>query len=169
MVVRAREKPLEIVVQRDNEERVVLQNNVEKIALLLLAGAGFFAILAVALTVGDEIEGENWIVEELVIEGTPTAPLSGTELSAFFDDGELGGVAGCNSFFGGYETDADSIAVGPIASTMAFCSAPEGIMEQEFAYLALLGEADAFARDGDSLTLSSGGSVLVTFLAGSSG
>ena len=89
--------------------------------------------------------------------------------SAFFDDGELGGVAGCNTFFGGYETDAGSIVIGPIATTMAFCGEPEGTMEQEFAYLTLLGEVDGFSRDGDSLTLSSGGNVLITYVAGSSG
>lgn len=129
---------------------------------------GFLAIIVVALTVGDDLEGENWMVEELMIEGAPTAPIPGTELSAFFDDGELGGVAGCNTFFGGYEIDADSIVIGPIASTMAFCGEPEGIMEQEVAYLTLLGQVDSFARDGDSLTLSISGNVLVTYVAGSS-
>lgn len=156
-------------MHRDNEEDVVHQDNIARIALLILAGIGFLAILVVALTVSDDIEGENWLVEGLVIEGAPTAPIPGTELSAFFDDGELGGVAGCNTFFGGYETDADSIVIGPVASTMAFCGEPEGIMEQELAYLTLLGEADGFTRDGDSLKLSSGGNVLITFSAGSSG
>ena len=145
------------------------QDNALKVGLLVLAGLGFLAIILVALMVSADLEGENWIVEELVIEGAPAAPLSGTELSAFFDDGELGGVAGCNTFFGGYEIDADSIVIGPIASTMAFCSAPEGIMDQEVAYLSLLGQADSFARNGDSLTLSSNGNVLITFVAGTAG
>lgn len=168
MVVRARRRRMEIVAQKNDEESVVPQNNTAKIALLVLAGLGFLAILAVALTAGDDLEGENWIVEALTIEGTSTAPIPGTELSAFFDDGELGGVAGCNTFFGGYETDAGSIVVGPIASTMAFCSEPEGIMEQEIAYLALLGQVDGFARDGNSLTLSGAGNVLIAYVAGSS-
>ena len=145
------------------------QDNTLKIALLLLAGLGFVAIIVVALTASADIEGESWTVEELVIEGAATAPLPGTELSASFDGGELSGVAGCNSFFGGYETDGDSIVIGPVASTMAFCSEPEGIMEQEAAYLGLLGQANGFARDGDSLTLSSDGNALIRYVAGGSG
>jgi heat shock protein HslJ len=159
---------MEIVGHQDNKETIVHQDNIAKGALLALAGLGFVAIIAVALTAGDDVEGENWIVEELVIEGAATAPIPDTELSAFFDDGELGGVAGCNTFFGGYETDADSIVIGPLATTMAFCGEPAGIMEQEVAYLTLLGEADSFARDGDSLTLSSGGNVLITYTAAGS-
>ena len=80
-------------------------NTYAKIGFIALATLGFFVILAVALSAGNDLEGENWVVEELVIDGVPTAPLPGTELSAFFDDGELSGVAGCNSFFAGYEVD----------------------------------------------------------------
>lgn len=143
--------------------------DIARFALLILAGLGFLAILVVALTVGDDLEGENWIAEELVIDGAATRPLPGTELTAFFDDGELSGVAGCNSFFGGYEIDANSIVIGPIGSTMAFCSEPNGIMEQEVAYLTLLDQVDGFARDGDSLTLSNSGNALVRYVIGGSG
>ena len=139
-------------------------NTYARVGLIALATLGFFAILIVALSASDDLEGENWVVEELVVDGVPTAPLAGTELSAFFDDGELSGVAGCNSFFAGYEVDGDSISIGPAGSTMAFCTAPEGIMEQEFAYLNLLGTAGSFARDGDSLTLRNGNEVLLRYV-----
>ena len=52
---------------------------------------------------------------------------------------------------------------------MAFCAAPEGIMEQEFAYLSLLGTVESFARDGDSLTLRNGGEVLLRYGTGGTG
>jgi heat shock protein HslJ len=44
-----------------------------------------------------------------------------------------------------------------------FCAEPEGIMDQEQAYLALLQSADAVDVDGTTLTLSSGGTVILTF------
>ena len=69
-----------------------------KIGLIALATLGFFVILVLALSARNELEGEIWVVEELVIDGVSTPPLPGTELSAVFDDGELSGVAGCNSF-----------------------------------------------------------------------
>ena len=144
-------------------------NMYARIGLIALATLGFFVILIVALSAGNDLEGENWVVEELVIEGVPTPPLPGTELSAFFDDGELSGVAGCNSFFAGYEVDGDSISIGPAGSTMAFCTAPEGIMEQELAYLNLLGTVGSFARDGDSLTLRHGDEILLRYGTGDTG
>lgn len=144
------------------------ENNWLKAGLLALAGFGFLAILGLALTAGDDIEGQTWVVGELVTDGTATTPIPGTELSALFDGGSLNGVAGCNSFFASYEVDGDALAIGPAGSTMAFCSAPEGIMEQEIAYLTLLGTVDSFARDGDKLTLSSNGLVVLTYAAAES-
>lgn len=145
------------------------QDNRAKIGLLAIAAIGFVAILGVALASGGDLEGENWVVEELTIEGNLTTPLAGTELTAVFDDGSLGGNAGCNSFFAEYQADGDSIAIGPAGSTMAFCSAPEGIMDQEMLYLTLLGAAEAFSLDEDQLTLSSGGEVLLRYRITSSG
>ena len=142
------------------------ESNVAKIGLFALAAFGFVAILGIALTSGTDIEGEDWVVEELVIDAAAVPPLPGTELSAFFDGGELSGAAGCNTYFAGYRLDGSSIAIGPAGSTMAFCSAPEGIMEQEFAYLTLLGAADSFSVDGNRLTLSSGDDVLLRFAIG---
>ena len=144
-------------------------NTYAKIGLMVIAALGFFVILNVALLADDDLEGENWVVEELVIDGVPTVPLPGTELSAFFDDGELSGVAGCNSFFAGYAVDGVSISIGPAGSTMAFCTTPEGIMEQEVAYLNLLGTVGSFTRDGDSLTLRNGSEVLLRYGIGGTG
>lgn len=139
------------------------QSNWTKYGLMALAGLGFVAIVGVALSLGGDLEGEDWVVEELTIDGTSAAPLAGTELTALFEDGSVGGNAGCNSFFAEYQVDGDSIVIGPAGSTMAFCSAPEGTMDQELAYLTLLGMADSFSRDGDQLTLSSDGTVVLRF------
>ena len=139
-----------------------------KIGILAIAGIGFLAILGVALAAGDDLEGATWVVDELVVDGTSVEPLAGTELSALFDDGSVNGVAGCNSYFASYEVDGGAIAIGPAGSTMAFCVEPEGIMEQEIAYLTLLGTVDSFTRDGDQLQLRRGDDVLITYGAANS-
>ena len=139
------------------------QDSWARFALMAIAVVGFFAIVGIALGSGGDLEGENWVVEDLALDGTLTTPVPGTELTALFEDGSLGGNAGCNSFFADYTVDGDSIAIGPAGSTMAFCTAPEGIMEQEVAYLALLGAADSYSRDGDRLTLSSAGNPVISY------
>ena len=67
----------------------------------------------------------------------------GTQITANFgEDGQLTGSAGCNDYFGPYETDGQKISMGPFGTGRTACSEPEGIMEQESQYLAALETAD---------------------------
>jgi putative lipoprotein len=78
----------------------------------------------------------------------------------FGAEGKLAGDAGCNRFFGSYETAADgSIAIGPLGSTRMACPEPE--MAQEMQFLEMLQGAKRFERDGTRLSLMDGsGAVL---------
>jgi heat shock protein HslJ len=80
--------------------------------------------------------------------------LADTELTMMFDDnGQVSGSAGCNNFTGGYTMDGDAIVIGPLATTMKMCGEPEGVMEQEAAFLAALEAATTFAIQGDEIEL----------------
>jgi heat shock protein HslJ len=63
-------------------------------------------------------------------------------VTANFEDGQVSGSAGCNSYFGAYETSGDLIQIGPLASTMMACADP--VNEQEHLYLAALDSAATF-------------------------
>jgi hypothetical protein len=93
--------------------------------------------------------------------------LLGTEVTAVFgEDGALTGSAGCNRYTAGYEIDGDSISIGPAASTRMFCAEPEGVMEQETAYLAALESAATYAIQGDTLELwNAEGARLASYVA----
>jgi heat shock protein HslJ len=96
------------------------------------------------------------------------SPIVGTELTATFAaDGNLSGSAGCNRFTASYTTDKGSIEIGMPAATRKACAQPEGVMEQESAYLALLPTAVGYRVDGRSLELSGAdGTLLVAFTRG---
>jgi heat shock protein HslJ len=80
--------------------------------------------------------------------------MADTELTATFEgDGSLTGFAGCNNFNGPYKTNGLNIKIGPLASTMKSCEAPEGVMDQEAQYLAALQSAATYSRLGDRLEL----------------
>lgn len=134
-----------------------------KYAAMSLAAAGFLATIGFSIVSDDNLEGEAWIVSGIDARSGASGPVAGTVLTAIFDDASLSGTSGCNSYFTSYDLDGDSIAIGLIGSTLAFCSEPDGVMDQESAYLALLGKADRFERDGDQLTLRHGNTVLVTY------
>lgn len=90
----------------------------------------------------------------------------GTEITALFgEDGQLTGSAGCNNYSAAYEIDGDTISVGPLATTRMMCAEPEGIMEQEAAYLAALERAATHQIQGDRLELrDKGGSRIAAYV-----
>jgi heat shock protein HslJ len=94
-------------------------------------------------------------------QGGFVSVLSGTEITAVFDDGQVAGSAGCNDYTALYAVEGNAITFGPAATTRKMCSEPEGIMEQESAYLAALESVTTFQIEGDELTLMNADGVRV--------
>lgn len=91
--------------------------------------------------------------------------LSDTEITALFgEDGKLTGSAGCNNYTTGYTVDGKSIQISPAATTRMMCQTPEGIMDQEFAYINAIQAAATYELRGSSLTLrDADGSILAQY------
>ena len=91
-----------------------------------------------------------------------------TEITAYFgEDGQLSGNAGCNNYSAAYEIDGESITIGPAITTRMACGEPEGIMEQETAYLAALEMASSYQfEDQRLILLDSEGRRVVDYLEG---
>ena len=100
-------------------------------------------------------------------KGALASPLAGSDSTAVFGaDGNVAGSGGCNSYSAAYEVDGLKISISPATSTMMACAEPEGIMEQETAYLAALQTATRYEIEGDELVLLSGeGSKAAVFAA----
>ncbi|HEX5619755.1 MAG TPA: META domain-containing protein [Solirubrobacteraceae bacterium] len=80
--------------------------------------------------------------------------VAGTEITADFDDaGKLTGSAGCNTYSGTYETDGAKITIGEVSATEMACDGPDGVMEQEQAYLSALPLAAGYRVEGSKLSL----------------
>jgi heat shock protein HslJ len=96
--------------------------------------------------VSQELAGSSW---DVISYNTGTEAVRSviidTEITANFgEDGQLTGNAGCNDYFGLYETDGESISISEVENTEMFCDGPEGIMEQESQYLAALETAEVY-------------------------
>ena len=76
--------------------------------------------------------------------GSEQPVIEGTEITAVFTPTEVSGSAGCNQYFAERMTDGTSFSIGVIGSTEMFCEEPEGVFEQEQAYLEALQHADGF-------------------------
>ncbi len=101
---------------------------------------------------GGELTGKVWAVTDLM--GKPL--VADTGISAeFTTDGKVSGSAGCNRYSGTYTVSGNNITFSsPMASTMMMCD--QAVMDQESAYLKVLGEAKTYAVSGDQLTLTGG-------------
>ena len=119
--------------------------------LVLLAGND---IVLTYVAQVESLEGTAWSVvnynngREAVV-----GVLEGTEITLSFDKADLNGNAGCNNYFAGYTVKGKHIFVDQPGATMMFCGEPEGVMEQESAYLAALASAATFRIEGDQLWL----------------
>jgi heat shock protein HslJ len=70
--------------------------------------------------------------------GAETPVLEGTQITASFSQELISGNAGCNNYSAVLTPTDGFFTVGPIISTLMFCAEPEGVMDQEQAYLAAL-------------------------------
>ena len=111
------------------------------------------------------LDATSWRLESYRdIEGNMVDALPDSVSTALFQADQLSGSAGCNNYSTSYETDGTNISFGPAASTLKSCVTPEGIMQQESAFLMALSSAKIYAIDNSSLVLKDDqGEVLLTF------
>ncbi|NQS91677.1 MAG: META domain-containing protein [Chloroflexi bacterium] len=107
------------------------------------------------------LSGTSWI---LVSYGGK-AIISDSEMTAFFDSGEVSGSASCNHYFGSYKIKGDQITVTGLGWTEMACLNPEGIMEQEQQVMSLFSLAESFSIQDQSLVIKTSGGELMVFQA----
>ncbi len=110
--------------------------------------------LLVFEAISQELAGSSW---DLLAYNNGTGGFESTVIDVpvtaiFAEDGTLTGSAGCNSYNASWESDGDKLEIGPAASTLMAC-ADEAVNQQEVRYLELLGEADTYRIDAESLEI----------------
>lgn len=97
------------------------------------------------------------------INGQPV--LAGVQVTATFNaDGTLTGSAGCNTYNATYSVSGSGISISPPSASQTFCGEPEGIMEQEAAYLSALPRASTYQISaGQLIIFDAGGAQVLTY------
>ena len=129
--------------------------------MVALAGALIVSLMACSgarSASDDPLDGTSWTL----MAYRKTRPIPGTTITATFEDGQVHGSAGCNSYGGSYQVSDDTITVGEIAITEMACLEPEGTMEQEVMFVEFIQDAQTFRfadaqlqifrSDGEALT-----------------
>ncbi|MGD8623555.1 MAG: META domain-containing protein [Anaerolineae bacterium] len=104
------------------------------------------------------LAGTQWVL--VTLGGQP--PLAGgTAPSAEFTEDQISGSTGCNHYFGTYNVRGDTLTLGAVAVTEMACLEPEGVMDQEQAFLAALASVAGYRLDGAGLELLDGADNVV--------
>jgi len=157
----------EFVAKLGDVRTYVRPDESDQLVLNLFADAGnMFFRPAVQATMERSLEGTSWMLVSYDDgSGVLASVLDGTEITADFVKGELTGSAGCNNYFASYQLDGQALSVGPAGATRKMCGAPEGIMEQEQAYLSILESVTGYRTQGSQLELlGAEGATLATFV-----
>jgi heat shock protein HslJ len=101
------------------------------------------------------LAGTAWVVTSYSDGAGGVVPiLLGTNLTLNFGlDGTLIGSAGCNEYSATYGVDGATITINVDGTSRRFCDQPNGIMEQEQAFLTALELATAFEIADQGLVL----------------
>ncbi len=101
------------------------------------------------------LEGTKWVLISLNGDGL----IEDANITLNFAEGVLSGFAGCNAYGGGRDsgkyvaTDDGSLTIPQLAVTLQLCQSPEGVMQQEAAYVEALSSAVAYRVMDDRLEI----------------
>jgi heat shock protein HslJ len=123
----------------------------------------------IEITVTNGLTSSRWLLQSYSTpSGGLQTPISGKELTARFDaNGSLTGSAGCNTYSGGFTAYDQTLRIGTLSSSSAFCESPEGAMEQEGTFLNLMHQAATMEISAGQLSIfDSNSNRILVFLQG---
>ena len=133
------------------------------VVVIALAGIVILALAACQRAdsaASDPLDGTSWVLTAY----RKTRPISGTTITATFEDGQVRGSAGCNSYSGSYQVSGDTITVGPVAITEMACLEPESVMDQELVFVEFLTDAQTFRLADEQLQVVRSDGEALTFV-----
>ena len=127
-------------------------------------GMAILSFTKIVLTVPAPLAEINWTLDSFYTGDAVSSVITGTTITAVFgEDGRVTGSAGCNNFFGSYNSTGKSLVIGSTGSTKMNCPG-QGIMLQEGTYLTSLGKTATFTITGNRLSLAdANGATLLSF------
>jgi len=128
--------------------------------ILIVALFTCAACVASCTSSGTRLAGTEWRLTSM----SGRALIEGTEMSLTFDETTFSGSAGCNTYGGSYSADAVALRGRGIYATEMGCMEPEGVLEQEQAYLAALATVVSYRVENGRLEMhDEAGSQILTF------
>ena len=156
-------KPLLVQVEGRLLERPAMEGNRNEVKLIVDSFTAILPEQSCVPPVDEALENTYWKLIE--VDGVAVkAPEDRKEAHMILKPGEarVNGNAGCNNFFGSWESAGDKVTFGQVGSTMMAC---QHGMDTEQAFLAALGEANRHQITGLIMELYKDDQLLAKFEA----
>ena len=127
----------------------------KKTILFLLVLTALSLVAGCSSSGTSALEDTQWVLTSL----RSNSLLEETEITLKFENKTLSGSAGCNGYGGGPDsgsysaTKSGTLEIPVVAITEMWCMSPEGVMEQETAYVTALTSAATYVVEGDRLEI----------------
>ncbi|MFL7868059.1 MAG: META domain-containing protein [Anaerolineales bacterium] len=126
----------------------------KKTAFFVIVCATLLGTMLSACSTAESLDGTSWAMTSLRdSQGNLTDILPDTIVTANFQSDQVSGNVTCNNYSGTYQSTGNNIKIGPLATTLRECVGPDGIMEQEAAFLKAMEAAAQYEIKGDTLEM----------------
>jgi len=136
----------------------------EKIIIWIIFCTTILGLMLVGCSTGESLDGTSWAMTSYRdSQNKLTEILPETIVTTNFQADQVSGNVACNNYSGTYQTTGNNINIGPLATTMRECIGPDGIMEQEAAFLTAMEAAAQYEIKNDILEMvdDQGATILV--------
>ena len=141
-----------------------MKNTVKLLGAFVVLAAIAFTACGGKPAAGADLEDTRWSLLSYGTPDSPTALVGDTEITLEFDlaENRIGGSAGCNSYFSEITIKGNKLSTSVVGSTEMYCMDPNGVMEQEVAYVTALSLVESYEiQDGQLRITCTDGQVLV--------
>lgn len=100
------------------------------------------------------LEGSMWNLSGFRTADSLIPPVSKTQVTLDFEEGQVSGSSGCNGYGANYTLEGNNISFSTegFVSTLMFCD-PQEIMDQETRFLTWIQNAETVALEGEQLII----------------
>jgi len=136
----------------------------KKTIIWIILYTTLLGVMLAACSTGENLGGTSWVMTSYRgSQGNLTEILPETIVTAEFQADQVSGNVTCNNYSGTYQITGNNIKIGPLATTMRECVGPDGIMEQEAAFLTAMEAAAQYEIKSDTLEMvdDQGATILV--------
>jgi heat shock protein HslJ len=123
--------------------------NGRTLIVTVIALAGLLVGCGPRPTDSPSLQDTRWVLVALGEAST----LAGKAPSVEFSADQIRGSTGCNTYFGTYEVSGGELSIGDLAVTEMWCMEPEGVMDQEKAFLNALNAVASYQVETGRLEL----------------